>query len=97
MFRNIGKKIKGLASVLFWIQAVLYILTGIGIIIFSIIGGDMLSQLGIRGGIAIVLGIIAGLLIAGLGILFAWLGQFLLYGFGELVDKTADVEKNTPN
>ena len=27
---------------------------------------------------------LAGLLIAGLGILFAWLGQFLLYGFGEL-------------
>ena len=93
MFRNIGKKIKGLASVLFWIQAVLYILTGIGVIIFAIAGGG--KSFGMSGGIFIVLGVIAGLLIAGLGILFAWIGQFMLYGFGELIDKTAENEKNT--
>ena len=95
MFRNIGKKIKGLASVLFWIQAILYILTGIGIIIFSIVGGNYMSRLGISGGIRIALGIIVGLLFAGLGFLLAWLSQFILYGFGELIDKTAETEKNT--
>ena len=79
MFRNIGKKIKGLASVLFWIQLILFVLSGIGIIILSIAGGNMLAQFGLRGGIGIVLGIIAGLLVAGIGILFAWIGQFFLY------------------
>ena len=95
MFRNIGKKIKGLASVLFWIQAIVWILAGIGIIIFSIVGVNFMSRIGLSGGIGIALGIIVGLLFAGLGFLLAWLSQFILYGFGELIDKTAETEKNT--
>ena len=36
-----------------------------------------------------------GLLVGGLGCLFAWLTSFFIYAFGELVDKVQDIEKNT--
>lgn len=39
--------------------------------------------------------IVIGFLILVLGPLFAWLSAFLLYGFGELVDKTTKNESNT--
>jgi len=39
--------------------------------------------------IAIGLAIIAG------GFIFAWLSSVFIYGFGELIDKTAAIERNT--
>ncbi len=36
---------------------------------------------------------LTGLLVIGLGCLGAWLGNLLLYGFGELIDKTCDIEE----
>lgn len=38
---------------------------------------------------------LVGVLIIGLGILIAWLSNLLLYGFGELVEKTCEIARNT--
>ena len=39
--------------------------------------------------------ILYGLLSLILGPLFAWISSWLLYGFGELIDKVSDIERNT--
>ena len=39
--------------------------------------------------------ILVGLLIMVVVPLLAWIGSLLLYGFGELIDKTCDIERNT--
>ena len=73
MFSDIGQKIKKLAS----------ICTYIGII-GSCLGGLICMIMGIsaeEGGMFFV-----GLLVAAVGSLLAWIGSFLLYGFGELID-----------
>ncbi|MBQ8746290.1 MAG: hypothetical protein IJZ08_00285 [Clostridia bacterium] len=67
MFNEIGKKIKGLASVIAWI----------GIIASAIMGF-----------ITMELSFFTGLLIIAIGALASWVGSFLLYGFGELVDNS---------
>ena len=36
-----------------------------------------------------------GLLVMVVGPLVAWVSSWLLYGFGELIDKTCDIERNT--
>lgn len=36
-----------------------------------------------------------GLLVLVLGPVVAWVSSWLLYGFGELIDKTCDIERNT--
>lgn len=36
-----------------------------------------------------------GLLIIVLGPIIAWVSSWLLYGFGELIDKTCDIARNT--
>ena len=36
-----------------------------------------------------------GLLVLILGPVVAWVSTWLLYGFGELIDKTCDIERNT--
>lgn len=74
MFDNIGKKIKGLASVLCWI----------GIIVSGLIG-VITSSLGGKG----------GFLIALVGILASWVGSFVLYGFGELIDNVCCMRSET--
>ena len=37
----------------------------------------------------------AGVLIMLLGPVVAWVSSWVLYGFGELIDKTCDIERNT--
>ena len=39
--------------------------------------------------------IIYGVLVAVLGSLASWIGSFVLYGFGELIDNSAKIEENT--
>lgn len=34
---------------------------------------------------------LAGLIVAAVGALSSWIGSFLLYGFGELIDKTSEI------
>lgn len=77
MFDNIGKKIKGLATIICWIGIVASIFGGFGVwVAFSNGPGGLLFFL----------------VIAGVGSLFSWIGSFVLYGFGELIDKVANIE-----
>lgn len=79
MYDNIGGKIKGLAIVTFIVEAIATVITGIVIMVF----GDKRS-------ISIL-----GLLVIVVGPIFAWISSWLLYGIGELIDKTCDIERNT--
>ena len=76
MFDNIGAKIKTLAQVVCW--------TGIAA---SVIWGISLIAAGAatRNGGAVVL---SGLLVIVLGALASWVGSFLTYGFGEMVENS---------
>ena len=68
MYKNIGKKLMGLAGTLFAIEAIVFVGAGI-VILFS-----RSSLIGI--GIAAIV----------LGPFLAWIGSWLLYAFGQMVD-----------
>ena len=89
MFNNIGKKIKGFVTFLCVLGFILVGLAAIGGIIGGII---VMVRGGILAGVLTIFGAIVG---AALGALFVWLGCFVFYGYGELIDKTADIAKNT--
>lgn len=93
MFKNIGKKIKTLAKVLCIIEIALCVIVGAACIIIGIIGE--FEFLG--GQYILVTGIISGIAILILGPLAAWIGSFLLYGFGELIDKTCAINEKLDN
>ena len=88
LYGEIGKKIKLAAYVTFIVEAVIAVLEGLAvpIILFTTVDDSILMFL---------LGILLGALAAALGILVAWVSSWLLYGFGELIDKSCDIEKNT--
>lgn len=39
--------------------------------------------------------LLLGIIIVIIGMILAWISTFLLYGFGELIDKACDIERNT--
>ena len=78
MFTNIGDKIKNLASVLAWLG-----------IIGSIIGGIVMIAVGLESSEIFVL---FGFLTAIAGSLVSWIASFLLYGYGELIDKVTQID-----
>ena len=77
MYDNIGKKIKGLATATFIVEALASIIIGI---VVAVIDNDL---------------VLVSLLILLLGSFAAWVSSWLLYGFGELIDKTCDIAYNT--
>ena len=81
MFNNIGRKIKGLAKTLFWIVAILSIIGGLIVLFVMMSNGEEY----------VVGGVFAALGIAVFGFIFAWLQNFLLYGFGELIDSNQKI------
>lgn len=78
MFDNIGGKIKTLAKVVCWIGIVLCVIIGV---IMIVVGANV-------GGANGTSAIVGGIVVAVAGALASWIGSFLVYGFGELVDKT---------
>lgn len=82
MFKDIGKKIKGLASIICWVGIIGYVLAA-----FIMFGVTAYTH---EGGFAA-----AGALLLIIGPLSAWVGSFFMYGFGELIDKTAEIARNT--
>jgi len=76
MFKNIGGKIKGLATVISIIGIAVSVIYGI----ILILGGSMNSGNGAMVGLGFV--VMIG------GSLAAWIGSFLAYGFGELIENT---------
>ena len=82
MFKNIGKNIKKLARIYFWISTILVIVLGIVLIV---VGANMWE-----GGPIIALGVVT-ILVAPI---LAWLSTCLLYGFGELVDNSTVIKNH---
>lgn len=77
MHKEIGKKIKKMAIVIFVLEAILFF---IGAIILMAINNDLF---------------LVGILMMIIGPLLAWVSSFILYGFGELIDKTSEIANNT--
>lgn len=93
MFNNIGHKIQVLAKVLCWIGIVFWAITGIALIAG---GSSMTYQLnGAYVRASNGSSIVAGILTIVFGVLFSWIGSFLLYGFGQLVEDTHAIRTNT--
>lgn len=85
MYNNIGKKIKGFAIVLAVVLTVVYVFCGIAMIAGFSSSQSQQGGAGIAGGVIIML----------LGPVIAWISSWFLYGYGELVDKMAEIKKNT--
>lgn len=81
-YDKIGGKIKGLARGTFIVETIATVITGLLLFVNGITAGE--------GGFAIL-----GLLSAVCGPLIAWVSTWILYGFGELIDKICDIERNT--
>lgn len=81
MYDNIGGKIKGLAMVTFMLEMIAAIIIGLIIIIQGIDYEENMIPI--------------GFLIMVVGPLVAWISSWLLYGFGELIAKTCEIERNT--
>ena len=80
MFKNIGKKIKHLAEIYFALGIVVTVLTAL---YWWKINEFDLELYFIPALILIV------------GCIYFWISSLFIYGFGELIDKTCDIERNT--
>ena len=79
MFNDIGGKIKTLAKVMCWlgiIGSVVYAVYEVIVLSDYITDENMISFL------------FRGLAIAGIGSLLSWIGSFITYGFGQLVENS---------
>ena len=99
LFRNIGKKIKLVTVICFWIFVALTILS------FAFLLAGSLIQLLIDMGnmffdpfeyiVTVGLGLIGSAVAVVLSWLLVWISLLPFYGFGELIDKAAGIEENT--
>ena len=78
MYNNIGKKIKTLAKIACIIIAVTWVIIGF-VLIFYRYSSPFLRLI--------------GLLTIFTGPFFAWIGSFLLYGYGELIEQTTEIKE----
>lgn len=106
VFKNIGGKIKWLAKFFAWFGIIVSIVSGIVFGVLPIVSHiamistpSFIPSIGISGIFKIILQF---LLIASIGSLFSWISSWLLYGFGELIEKTSEnnnhlraISKNT--
>ena len=69
-YKNIGCKIKGLATVIFIVEAVVSLIYGLVLIASS------------------KFTIVFGILLIVFGPILAWVGSWLLYGFGQLIENS---------
>ena len=79
LFGNIGRKLKILATVIF------------AIVLIFILALGIIAMVTIYDGV----GFIVGLPLILFAFPIAWCSAALLYAFGEMVDKLAQIEKNT--
>lgn len=87
MFNNIGGKIKGLAKVITWLGILASLVAGV-IVIQS--GNVVNRYYGTNEPM-----VLQGIAVMVLGSLASWIGSFLIYGFGELIDHAAEIAHNT--
>lgn len=80
MYRNIGNKIKSLATFISVLGIVIGLITGGGLIFFGMSQeAELLIIIGIP--VAIVLPVLS------------WIGGFFMYGFGELINETSEIKR----
>lgn len=94
MYNRIGKKIKGLAIFFCILGIIGSVLSGIyvmlsGSTIAGFLPSDLLANIS---NATNAIAIAAGVIIMVLGSLLSWIGTWLLYGYGELIDKVTDIE-----
>ena len=82
MFDNIGSKLKTLAKVLCWIGIVLSVVAAIVMFTAASYSNSGESY------------VVMGLITLIVGPLLSWVNSFVLYGFGELIDKTSSIERS---
>ena len=82
MYKNVGKKIKALAKIVCIIGIVLTVVCALIIIVLSFDAGD--TELYFTGVIYLIIAPILW-----------YIGSLTTYGFGELIDKVCDIERNT--
>ena len=93
MYNNIGKKIKTVANVLAVVGIVISIILGI---VFFMAWSGILNAFSDKSAFDSyarnsLSGLVIGFLIAGGGSFVSWISNFLLYGYGELIDCAQDV------
>ena len=81
MYKNIGKKIKFFAALVGYLGVIGSII--IGIVITTLLDDNYLTS------DVSYLGIIIGIVSA----LICWVSQYIIYGFGELVDNSTQINK----
>ena len=95
MWNNIGGKIKTLAKVIFWIEAACFIIGGIVMLAKGIrLNGEMRRYSYYENEPGTIL-ILCGLAMMVIGPLMAWIGSFLLCGFGQLIESSEQTANNT--
>ena len=99
MFKNIGRKIKGVAKIACWIGILFSVIEGIIILgmssdflfnsFFAGLPRELKNQLVSlynRNGDVFVF--MVAVLVVALGVMLSWIGSFTAYGFGELVENS---------
>lgn len=86
MFHNIGGKIKTLAKVICWVGIALSIVLGLVLFITISVYQPVIGA---------IVGMMVAIPTALLGALLSWIGSFRLYGYGEMIELTAKIERNT--
>ncbi|MDD4011093.1 MAG: hypothetical protein PHI83_03010 [Sphaerochaetaceae bacterium] len=77
MYNNIGKKIKAVAKAVCILGIIASMIAGLG---YGILEGRSMAEIALIPLAAIIV-----------GSLVSWVSSFMLYGFGELVDKTSEI------
>ena len=93
MFKEIGKKIKGLAKILFVLGIIISVICGIASCTGIVGTVTIASGADAPEPAALIIGIIAFLIVLLVGILISYLSVLFTYAFGELVDKVDEIEK----
>ena len=89
MFKNPGKKLKGLAKWIFWISMICYVLFGVALMFGANITANGTSTGSLQGPAAII----AGVLVIAVGFLVSWLSGIFVYAAGAAVDDLQTIKK----
>lgn len=92
MYQNIGGKLKGLARVLFYIEAIVSVLGIFAGTIITIVNLVIYETNPLLIVTYVLLGLLVGFGLAVASVYLSWISTWLLYGFGELVEKTVSLE-----
>ena len=88
MFDNIGGKIKALAKVVCFLGIA-------GSVIAGLVAMAQAGEVSKYSDDVATATAFSGFLIMVIGSLLSWIGSFFTYGFGELIEKATEIEKNT--